>query len=293
MTFTRLMFRSLPFFAAGLAFAIAGGGSAFAQVENSDNAPPHLDEAGLAGYRDFLAGGLNRAFAIAPGGAWSWVSDMPDPDVAESEAIRACSGLTEQRCTLYALDGQVVFDRAAWAGSWGPYAGAEAATGRPVGTARGTRFPDLLLKGPGGDPVKLSDLRGRIVFLHFWGSWCAPCQVEFPELQGLYDTLKGDDGITFVFAQAREDIDRSRRWARLRGFSMPFYDSGAKGPSDRDFAMAGGGSIADRVVAPRFPATYVLDSHGLVIFSRFSPPSHWGEYEPLLRHAAKHRPDRK
>ena len=291
MMFTILIFRSLPFLVAGLAFAIAAAGMSFAQAGNSDIAPPHLDESGLAGYRDFLTGGHHRGFAMAPGGAWSWVADMPDPDVAESEAIRACSGLTEQRCSLYALDGQVVFDRAAWAGSWGPYAGAEAAAGQPVGTARGTRFPDLVLKDPGGDPVKLSDLRGRIVFLHFWGSWCAPCQIEFPELQSLYDTLKGDDGIAFVFVQAREDIARSRRWARLRGFSMPFYDSGAKGPSDRAFAMAGGDNIADRVVAPRFPATYILDSHGLVMFSRFSPPSNWGEYEALLRHAAEHRPD--
>lgn len=291
MMLTRLIFRSLPILAAGLAFGIVAAGTPFAQAGKSDIAPPHLDETGLAGYQEFLAGGHHRGFAIAPGGAWAWVSDMPDPDVAESGAIRACSQLTEQRCAIFALDGQEVFDRAAWAGLWGPYAGTEAAAGRPVGTARGTRFPDLALKDPGGDPVKLSDLRGRIVFLHFWGSWCAPCQVEFPELQGLYDAMKGDDRITFVFVQAREDIERSRRWARLRKFSMPFYDSGAKGPSDRDFAVAGGDSIADRVVAPRFPATYILDSHGLVLFSRFSPPSHWGEYEPLLRHALEHRPD--
>jgi thiol-disulfide isomerase/thioredoxin len=291
MTLTRLIFRGSSIFFAGLAFAVAGGGLAFTQVNNSDITPPHLDEAGLGGYQEFLAGGLNRAFAIAPGGAWSWVSDMPDPDVAESEAIRACSRLTEQHCTIYAIDGQVVFDRDAWAGSWGPYAGAEAAAGRPVGTARGTRFPDIALKDPGGDRVKLSDLRGKIVFLHFWGSWCAPCQIEFPELQAMHDALKGHDGIGFVFAQAREDIARSRRWARQRGFSMPFYDSGAKGPSDHAFGTADGSTVDDRVVAPRFPATYILDSHGLVIFSRFSPPNNWGEYEALLRHAAEHRPD--
>ena len=291
MTFTKLMFRTLSALVTGLAFVIAGSGFAFAQAESSGNLPPHLDEAGLAGYREFQQGGLYRAFAIAPGGAWAWVSDMPDPDVAESEAIRTCSGFTDQRCTIYAADEQVVFDRDAWAGLWGPYAGAKAAAGRSVGTARGTRFPDLVLMSPGGDLVKLSDLRGGIVFLHLWGSWCAPCQVEFPELQKLHDALKGDEGIAFVFAQSREDIERSRRWAQRRGFAMPFYDSGARGPSDSAFGTAGGGAIEDRIVAPRFPATYVLDSQGLVMFSRFGPVSHWGEYEPLLRHASEHRPD--
>lgn len=291
MTFTRLMFRTLFVLATGLAFATAAAGISFAQAGDSEIAPPHLDETGLAGYRDFLVGGLHRAFAIAPGGAWAWVSDIPDPEVAESEAIRACSGFTEQRCTIYAADEQVVFDRDAWAGSWGPYARAEAAAGRPVGTARGTRFPDLVLTSPDGEPVKLSDLRGNIVFLHFWGSWCAPCQVEFPELQELHDILKEDEGVAFVFVQSREDIARSRRWALQKGFAMPFYDSGARGPADSAFATAGGGAIEGRNLAPRFPATYVLDSQGLVMFSHFGPVVDWREYKPLLRHASEGRPD--
>jgi thiol-disulfide isomerase/thioredoxin len=284
------MFPSPPILAAGLALAIAGGGLAFAQAQSSDIAPPHLDEAGLAGYREFLAGGFHRAFAIAPGGAWAWVSDMPDPDVAESEAIRACSGFTEQRCAIYAADRQVVFDRDAWAGSWSPYVEAGSAADRAVGTTRGMRFPDLVLVNPAGDTEKLSDHRGGIVFLHFWGSWCAPCQVEFPELQGLYDALKEDENISFLFVQARENIEISRNWAHRRGFSMPLYDSGARGRSDQAFGIAGGGGIEDRILAPRFPATYVLDSHGLIIFSHSGPLSHWGEYEPLLRHASQNRP---
>lgn len=290
MMLIRLTFRSLTILAAGLTFAIVGHDGALAQAKDSDIEPPHLDGAGLGGYREFLQAGDHRAFAIAPGGAWAWVADMPDPDVAESEAIRACAGFTDQRCTIYAVDGQVVFDRDAWAASWGPYAESGAAAGRPVGTVRGTRFPDLALRSPGGDPLTLSGLRGRIVFLHFWGSWCAPCQVEFPEMQGLYDSLKGNEGVVFVFVQSREDIQRSRRWAARRGFSMPFYDSGARGPADRAFATAGGESLEDRIVAPLFPATYVLDSQGLVIFSHFGPLRNWGEYEPFLRHAAENRP---
>lgn len=251
--------------------------------------PPHLDGAGLAGYREFLSADFHRAFAIAPGGAWAWVSDMPDPDVAESEAIRSCAGFTEQRCLVYAVDGQVVFDRAAWAGAWGPYASAAVASERPVGTARGTRFPDLAVTAPDGNALKISSLRGRIVFLHFWGSWCAPCQVEFPELQALYDSLRDDPGIAFVLVQAREDKSRSLRWAEQRGFAMPFHDSGAKGPADTDFALSDGGRIEDRLLAPLFPATYVLDGQGLVLFYSLGPLSGWREYEPLLRHASENR----
>jgi len=284
------MFRKFSALAIGLAAAIAAVGPAIAQADSLDIAPQHLDEVGLAGYREYLAGGIHRAFAIAPGGAWAWVSDMPAPGVAESEAIRTCSGYTEQRCMIYSADNQVVFDRDAWAGLWGPYATADEAVDRPVGTARGTKFPDLMLTSPGGEPVKLPDLRGSIVFLHIWGSWCAPCQVEFPALQGLYDAMKGDRNVAFLFIQSREDIEKSRNWAQRRGFSMPLYDSGVRGRSDQAFALAGGGSIEDRILAPNFPATYVLDSHGLIIFSHSGPLSHWGEYELFLRHASQNRP---
>ena len=262
----------------------------FALAEGVDAHPPQLGEEGLVGYREFLESGHHRAFAIAPGGAWAWVSDFPDPDVAESEAIRSCSGFTDQRCVIYSVDDQVVLDAAAWAASWGPYLTAEAAAAQPVGTARTMRFPDLLLTDPGGAPTKLSDLRGRIVFLHFWGSWCAPCQVEFPELQRLYGSLEAYERIAFVLVQSREDIARSRRWANRRGITMPLFDSGSKSATDHAFRVADGTSIEDRFLAPLFPATYVLDGHGVIIFAHFGPLRGWAEYVVFLRHAAEHMP---
>ena len=255
-----------------------------------DASPPQLGADGMAGYREFLASGHHRAFAIAPGGVWAWVSDIPDPDVAESEAIRTCSAFTDQRCTVYAADDQVVLDRDAWAASWGPYLGAQEAASQPVGTRRMMRFPDLLVTDPNGEQTKLSDLRGSIVFLHFWGSWCAPCQVEFPELQRLYESLKVYDRIAFVLVQSREDIQRSRDWAKRRGITLPLFDSGAGGPTDHAFRVAGGTGIEDRFLAPLFPATYVLDGHGVVIFSHFGPLRQWSEYALFLRHAAEHMP---
>jgi thiol-disulfide isomerase/thioredoxin len=258
-----------------------------AQAESSEPAAPQLGKDARAGYQEFLDGRYHRAFAIAPGGVWAWVSDMPDPEVAESEAIRTCSGFTEQRCTLYAMDDQVILDPAAWALSWSPYLDAAAAARRPVGTARAMRIPDLMVTAPGGAPTKLSELRGNIVFLHFWGSWCAPCQVEFPELQRLYESVSANERIKFVLVQSREDIERSRSWAKRRGITMPLFDSGARGPSDHAFRIADGTSIEDRILAPVFPATYVLDSHGTVLFSHLGPLHGWADYAPLLRHAAE------
>jgi peroxiredoxin len=48
--------------------------------------------------------------------------------------------------------------------------------------------PDLTLTTLDGDPLRLRDLRGEIVFLNFWATWCAPCKEELPELQALHET---------------------------------------------------------------------------------------------------------
>ncbi len=270
--------------------AYLAAGSSVLPAAGLESRPPLLGDEGLAGYREYLAADAHRAFAIAPGGAWAWVFGMPDLDVAEAEAIRACAGYTEQRCMVYAVDDQMVLDASAWSAVWGPYLDAEAAAARPVGTRRTMRFPDLVVTDPAGTPTNLSDLRGRIVFLHFWGSWCPPCQVEFPELQQLYDSLKADPRIAFVLVQSREDIARSRRWAERRGITIPLFDSGANGPSDDEFRIADGSGIEDRFFAPLFPATYVLDRHGVIMFSHFGPLVHWPEYAPFLRHAAENMP---
>jgi len=286
--FSALARAALCTFSASAVFTAAA--SPAAEAGPGGSGPPLLGEEGIAGYREFLASGDHRAFAIAPGGAWAWVAEMPNPDVAEAEAIRACAGYTEQRCTIYAVDGQVVLDTDAWAASWGPYLDAETAATRPVGTGRSMRFPDVLATGPDGEETKVSDLRGRIVLLHFWGSWCPPCQVEFPNLQRLYDSLKADRRVAFILIQSREDIGHSRQWADRRSLTMPLYDSGARGPSDHTLRIADGTSLEDRFVAPLFPATYVLDGHGIIIFSHFGPLAQWTEYRLFLRHAADHLP---
>src|SRR5258706_8468150 len=57
-------------------------------------------------------------------------------------------------------------------------------------TLIGSTAPDFSLVDPAGNPVKLSSLRGRWVFLNFWATWCAPCREEMPAFQKL---LNGGD----------------------------------------------------------------------------------------------------
>ncbi|MBU1644772.1 MAG: TlpA family protein disulfide reductase [Gammaproteobacteria bacterium] len=248
--------------------------------------PPHLDVDGQAGYRAFIEAPRHAAFAIAPGGAYGWVAAQASSDVAEGAALAACQGNTRQKCVLYSVNQHTVFDARAWPALWGPYATAEQARKAPVGRELGQRFPDLEFLAANGETTSVSRLRGKVVILHFWGSWCGPCRREMPDLQKLHERIRRSKDVALVLLQTRERFDVSQRWAGAQGIRLPLFDSGSSGELDDQFHLAGGGSIRDREIAARFPTTYVLDKQGLVVFSHVGPVHGWTQYEAFLRDAA-------
>ncbi|MBI2277623.1 MAG: TlpA family protein disulfide reductase [Dechloromonas sp.] len=249
---------------------------------------PGLPPAGNQAFQLYQKAAAPRAFAIAPGGSWGWHAGADSSDVAEDKALSACQSGTHQKCVLYARDGEVVFNARAWPGLWGPYATAAAAARAAPGVEPGQRLADLAFRDAQGRSTRLSALRGKVVVLHFWGSWCPPCRKEMPELAGLRQALGERRDIAFVLLQAREPFATAQRWARNQNLTLPLADSGSTGEDDTDFRLADGGRLADRLLARSFPTTYVLDKHGLVLFSHVGPLHDWRGYEAFLRDAARH-----
>jgi cytochrome c biogenesis protein CcmG/thiol:disulfide interchange protein DsbE len=61
----------------------------------------------------------------------------------------------------------------------------------------GTRAPDFRAVDLQGRPVSLDDLRGEVVFLNIWATWCPPCREEMPSMQRLHEQL-GPEGLKIV-----------------------------------------------------------------------------------------------
>lgn len=263
-------------------FAVAslwGAGQSAAQA-----APPHVSAAGREDFGAYRTAPPHKAFAIAPGGAWGWVSGEGSPESAERAALARCTENTEQTCVSYAVDGRRVFDEKRWPTLWRlPPAGEGYGA---VGLRRGASFPDLAFSQEDGKPRRVSQWRGQAVVLHFWGSWCGPCRHELPGMAKVARATAGQ-GVAFIPLQVRESFAVSKRWLDGQRIALPLFDSGMKGSDDGALRIAGGGTLPDRAVAPVFPSTVVLDRAGRVVFTHHGPIERWDEYLAFLRALAR------
>ena len=253
------------------------------------DAIPHVGKRARESYIDYLYADPHKAFAIGPGGAWAWQAGKASPQEAEQAAIEYCERYSQQKCVAYAVNNKLVFDNQQWPTLWGPYLSKEQAAQAPVGNRVGQRFYNLAFKDENGKRKTINDLRDKVVFVHFWGSWCPSCMIEFPSLVRLQKQINQELGqqVELVILQAREPFSESVRWAKKNGFEdVKLYDSGAKSLSDTAFLLADGNRIEDREVAKTFPTSIVLDKNGVVVFYHTGPVNNWMEYIEFFRHAA-------
>jgi peroxiredoxin len=107
------------------------------------------------------------------------------------------------------------------------------------------QLPDL-----DGRPIRLAELRGKVVWLNFWASWCPPCQAETPVLREIATTYR-DRGLAIIGIEVQETVEDGRRYAGRYG--LP-YSIGADVSGDifhlyRVFAL---------------PTQFVIDTDGVI-----------------------------
>jgi peroxiredoxin len=96
------------------------------------------------------------------------------------------------------------------------------------GMRPGFVMPDFSLLDSSEKSVKISDLRGSVVVLNFWGSWCPPCRAEMPELNAMYNRLK-DKGLRVVGVNFAETKDKAVAYLQQNPVSYDlWYGSDAR-----------------------------------------------------------------
>jgi peroxiredoxin len=101
-----------------------------------------------------------------------------------------------------------------------------------------------------GKPIRLADLRGKVVWLNFWASWCPPCQAETPILRSM-DQRYRDRGLALIGVQVQQTVAEGQRYAQTYGLG---YRIGADVSADVFRAY--------RVFA--LPTQFFIDEDGVV-----------------------------
>ncbi len=91
---------------------------------------------------------------------------------------------------------------------WQPAVETNSNDGLDTAPVRGSLAPDFELADISGEQVALSDLRGRVVLINFWATWCGPCRVEMPALQSRYERYRPDLAVLAVDFDEPEDLVR-------------------------------------------------------------------------------------
>lgn len=139
----------------------------------------------------------------------------------------------------------------------------------PAGSLEpGRAAPEFTLKTLEGESVSLSQLRGKVVFLNFWASWCPPCRAEMPSMNRLNE----------VFAD-REFVMLAVNVEQDRGVVEAFL---AKLPHDFTVLLDLKGEAQNLYQVFRFPETFLIDKEGRIV-ERFIGARDWSAVEFLKR----------
>ncbi len=79
--------------------------------------------------------------------------------------------------------------------------------------------PDFTLQDLAGQTVSLSSLRGKVVYIDFWATWCGPCRAALPGLQDLSEKLN-DQGLEVVTIDQGESLDQVRSFVERKKYSF-------------------------------------------------------------------------
>lgn len=129
---------------------------------------------------------------------------------------------------------------------------------------------DFELEDINGNKVKLSDYRGQIVFLNFWGTWCPPCRAEMPHMEAIHQEYAEKGvvmlGVSSTALELRSGTDAEKAKKQVKdyvdneGYTFTFaLDPDNKVLFDYEDIFPTGGIV---------PVTYMIDREGIVRYIR-------------------------
>jgi peroxiredoxin len=112
--------------------------------------------------------------------------------------------------------------------------------------------PDFTLHDLSGNPVRLSEMRGKVVLLNFWATWCPPCREEVPSLVSLQEKMAGTAFVMLTVAVDDSGATAVEKFFRKTGKRLPTVLDPDSHVS-RQYGVSG------------IPETFIIDKQGNVV----------------------------
>jgi thiol-disulfide isomerase/thioredoxin len=120
------------------------------------------------------------------------------------------------------------------------------------GAEVGRSAPDFTLTDMQGQQVTLSELKGKVVILNFWATWCPPCRQEMPSMEELYRTYK-DQGLVILAVNVEENgAPLVKRFLEATPYSFPIL-------------LGGSAAVQNNYLVYRLSETFIIDRNGNVV----------------------------
>lgn len=128
------------------------------------------------------------------------------------------------------------------------------------GPVKGSEAPDFELKSPKGKTIKLSKLRGKMVLVDFWASWCGPCRRENPNVVQVYEKyhnqkFKNGNGFEIVSVSLDKDEEAWKKAIDADNLSWKYH------------GWDNGGAVSAAYGVSSIPSAFLIDGEGNVVAS--------------------------
>ena len=140
------------------------------------------------------------------------------------------------------------------------------------------KAPDFLLSTTDGISITMNNLLGKVILLTFWGTWCAPCRMEIPDLINLHEKYNGDGlevvGVTISSGSMENISDFVERW-KINYLVLTDIGNDETLMLTDEYSRVTGRPITG------VPSTFIIDRDGYIVKSYIGPRSEGVFYNDL------------
>ncbi|REA60105.1 TlpA family protein disulfide reductase [Dyadobacter luteus] len=113
-------------------------------------------------------------------------------------------------------------------------------------------LPNALFRDGDGKTIDLASLKGKVIFINFWATWCPPCIAEMPSIDALYRKFKDNDNVVFLMVDVDDNYEKSASFMKKHHYALE--------------VMSPANEIPTVFMQGAIPTTVILSKEGKMVY---------------------------